>query len=129
MSDLPVGLPFHPEGPEGNESPNPEPAAGAAGRSRGGRIPTVEECLLQLAQLNVLVLLGHLSTSRANAIRGNIREILQYHARSQAVPKAAAAIDAGLLDRIYDDPTLLQLVEPFLSDEQVAALTGRPQRG
>jgi hypothetical protein len=94
-----------------------------------GRIPTVEECLTQLAQLSVLVLLGHLSTSRANAIRGNIREILQHHARSQAVPKAAAAIDAGLLDRIYDDPTLLQLVEAFLSDEQVADLTQRPRRG
>jgi hypothetical protein len=126
MSDLPMGLPFH---PEGNESPDPEPAAGAAGRSRGGRIPTVEECLLQLAQLNLLVLLGHLSTARANAIRGNIRETLQHHARSQAVPKAAAAIDAGLLDRIYEDPTLLQLVESFLSDEQVAALMQRPQRG
>jgi hypothetical protein len=125
MSDVPVGLPFH---PADHEPPDPEPA-GAAGRSRGGRIPTVEECLTQLAQLSVLVLLGHLSTSRANAIRGNIREILQHHARSQAVPKAAAAIDAGLLDRIYDDPTLLQLVEAFLSDEQVADLTQRPRRG
>ena len=45
MSDSPIGLPFH---PEGNESPDPEPAAGAAGRSRGGGIPTVEECLKQL---------------------------------------------------------------------------------
>ena len=50
MSDSPIGLPFH---PEGSESPDPEPAAGAAGGSRGGGIPTVEECLLQLKQLNI----------------------------------------------------------------------------
>jgi len=129
MSDVPARLPYHPDGPEGNECPNPEPAPDAAGRSRGGRIPTEEECVKQLAQLNLLVMLGHLSTPRAAAIRGNIREILQYHARSQALPKAAAAVDAGLLDRIFDDPTLMPLLEPFLSDEQVAALTQRRQRG
>jgi hypothetical protein len=84
------------------------------------RIPSLAQCLETLAQLSGLVALGMLKPAQANHIRGNLREILQYHYRQLGGSGAAAVADHNVLELLRQSPELMNLMTPILTDAQVA---------
>jgi hypothetical protein len=75
--------------------------------------------LRALAQLAGLVALGVLTPAQANSIRASYREILQFHLKSQSRdPKGLS--NADVLELMRKDPRILSMLEPILTEEQVA---------
>ena len=66
--------------------------------SQRATFPSAEECLSRLTQLAGLVALGLMTPARANSIRANYREILQYHRQSQIRAEGAGLADADILE-------------------------------
>jgi hypothetical protein len=93
-------------------------------RKSGGasNIPTKKECLKALAQLPGLVVTGMLKTAQANALRGIYQTILQAHQKDEADGAAGAIADSDLREAIRRDPQLAALLEPLLTDQQIAML-------
>jgi hypothetical protein len=120
-SDL-LGLP----GPELEPDPEPEPqaAAGTSRRTRRRATPSIEDCLYQLSQLPGLIATGLLTSAQANAISRALTAILAYHAQAQASTPSGAQLDVDLRARLRDDPQLMHMLEPLLSDEQISLLMG-----
>lgn len=93
------------------------------GQSRNGRgnkaaVPSEEECLQAIAQTGRLAALGLLKPAVANAIRNSFRDILQHYQR-RAKESEQTAVDGALLESLRNDPKLLNLMEPILSQEQI----------
>jgi hypothetical protein len=81
--------------------------------------------LRAIAQVAGLVALGLLKPAQANAIRASYREILQHHRQSQAREDNQGLSNADVLRLMRDNPEILGLLEPLLTDEQVAMVMGR----
>jgi hypothetical protein len=81
-------------------------------------IPSEEECLGAIAQVARLAAMGLLKPAQANAIRGSFREILMYHQR-KAKESEQGISNVDVLDVFQQDPKLLSLLEPLLSQEQI----------
>ncbi len=113
----------------GNNGKNQEPGSrenerpyGANGRRKDQHIPTVEECLAALMQLNAAVALGIFVPSQANAIRANYTEILRHHQKMSGNADRKGIATADVMELMRKDPKILSIVTPFLSDEQVAMI-------
>ena len=87
-------------------------------RSRGPNIPGEEECLAAIAQVGRLAAMGLLKPAQANAIRGSFREILLYH-QKKAKESEQGISNIDVLEVFQQDPKLLSLLEPLLSQEQI----------
>lgn len=92
-----------------------------SGRQRGPSIPTVDELLMQLLQLNGAVVMGAMSTKDAALINRNIKAVLDVQLRRKSRDDAPLEQDA-LVDRCRRDPSLLSVVSSFLSPQQVEEL-------
>lgn len=99
-----------------------ERSYGANGRRKDHQIPTVEECLAALMQLNAAVALGIFVPSQANAIRANYTEILRHHQKTSGNADRKGIATADVMELMRKDPKVLSIVTPFLSDEQVAMI-------
>ena len=118
----------------GDDQPNasgdePGPASdkpsGASGERQRGpdAIPSEIDCLRAIAKLSGLVALKVLSPTQTNAIRGNYESLLRYHRQSQA-SQSSQISDDRVLAILRESPELLSLLEPLLTEEQIA-LIGR----
>lgn len=97
--------------------PNPN-ASSRSGSSNKKRIPSIDDILEMLQQLNGLVALNLLSTAKASVIHRNLRTILEVQLqRSQAGTGELPQED--LADMCRQNPRLLSILERFLTDEQV----------
>jgi hypothetical protein len=99
---------------ETSDDGSPQPRQG-----KGPRIPSIDEILGMLLQLNGLVTLGLISPAKANVLQRNLRtilDVLQKRTRTDQHELAPEAL-AGLC---RDNPQLLNLLAPFLSEEQMA---------
>ncbi|MBC8867948.1 MAG: hypothetical protein H8E44_00950 [Planctomycetes bacterium] len=81
-------------------------------------IPTEEDCLGAIAQVARLAAMGLLKPAQANSIRGSFRDILSYH-QKKAKENEQGISNADVLDVFQQDPKLLSLLEPLLSQEQI----------
>jgi len=115
----PLSLPS-PE-PAPTDQPPPEAQAQSGGKARR-RIFSAEECLELLGKLSGLVMLGLIKPNQATFIRGDLRDILAYHQRSTGGSQAGAGVDSRLLEMLPNHPELMNLLTPFLSEEQIALL-------
>ena len=91
-------------------------------QSRSARkppIPSEEQCLQALTQLAGLVALGLLKPAQANTIRGTYRDILQHH-KSKAKEAEKGLSNADVLGLLRKHPEILSLLEPLLTEEQIA---------
>jgi hypothetical protein len=122
MSELSLSGPAGPD-------PADQPNAGASGPQAGSQqrysrrrtsVPTVVECLGQLASLPGLVALRMLTPAQSNAIRASLNDILQHHERAKSSHQRSAIADADILDLMGRDPRILNMLEPLLTDEQIA---------
>ena len=68
-------------------------------------------------------MLGFVSTSKANAIRGALAEVLRWHKSTQNSGENRRLDDDSLLAALRTNPDLLPLVEPLLTDEQIEMVT------
>lgn len=84
-------------------------------------IPSEEECLGAIAHVARLAAMGLLKPAQANAIRGSFREILVYH-QKRAKENEKGISNVGVLEVFQKDPKLLSLLEPLLSQEQIAMI-------
>lgn len=84
-------------------------------------IPSEEECLGAIAQVARLAAMGLLKPAQANAIRGSFREILVYH-QKKAKEDEKGISNVGVLEVFQKDPKLSSLLEPLLSQEQIAMI-------
>ncbi len=110
-----------PPGPEDDAS---SPNSGSHTRSsRRRRIPSVEELLAMLHDLNGLVALRVLSPSQASVIQRNLRILLDTQLKRTQEERLGVAEEA-LADLCRANPQVLNLLAPFLSDEQVEWLMG-----
>ena len=127
----------HSNSPEPNEplqQPGEEPRAGDGahhGRHdphderdrqslRKPWVPTTEDCLGALGQLPGLVALKLLKPSEANALRAVYHEILEHQRRTASHDAAGGLADRDVLDLAREDPRRFAMLEPLLSDEQIA---------
>jgi hypothetical protein len=92
-------------------------------RARQDGIPSQEDCLRAIAQLSSLVALKVLTPLQANSIRANFEALLRHHHQSQA-SRPSQISDDRVLAILRASPELLSLLEPLLTDEQIA-LIGR----
>ncbi len=81
-------------------------------------LPTVEEILQQLLQLNSAVAIGAMSTKEAGLIHKNLRIVLQTQMKRASREDTGPSQEA-LVDLCRKDPQALNLIEPFLTDEHV----------
>lgn len=81
-------------------------------------IPGVEQILQMLLQLNGAVMLGLMSTKEANVIHRNLKTILEIQTKRGSREEGGPTHEA-LIDLCRRDPNILNVIEVFLSDEQV----------
>ena len=63
-------------------------------------------------------MLGKVTNAQANSIRASFQAILQHHERNQYAP-ARHASDDSVLKVVREQPELLGLFEPFLTQDQL----------
>jgi hypothetical protein len=103
--------------PENAETQRPR-----GSQHRSPRIPQPAELIDQLQQLAGLAAMGILRPDKANFLLRCIGKIADI---AMKCPASAGAIsdDAGLVEACRQNPNLINLVESFLTDEQLAELT------
>ncbi len=107
--------------PHGAEQGGPH-ARSADDRTQRGRprdeLPTKEELLAQLLQLNGLVALGVISPAKANVMQRNLKIVLDSF-RAEHREQDNAPDTADLIQRCREHPELLNVIESFLTDDQI----------
>ena len=109
--------------------PNNEPSNSADdnpgnGRSSNGRrrqrvaIPSVDEILQQLIQLNGAVTIGAMSTKEASLIHKNLRTVLDVQLK-RANREETGPSQEALAELCRDDPRVLNVIEPFVTSSQL----------
>ena len=84
-------------------------------------IPSVEEILQQLLQLNSAVAIGAMSTRDAALIHKNLRTVLDVQMK-RANREDSGPSQEALAELCRDDPRVLSAIEPFLTDAQLGQL-------
>jgi len=87
--------------------------------SKKSSIPSPEDCLWALAQIPGLLAMGMLKPAQANAICSSYREILRHH-KDKAKEAESGLASADVMDLLRKNPQMLSLLEPLLTEEQVA---------
>jgi hypothetical protein len=119
------------------QGPHADPSAGAQDDVGGGheheeasgtgpsayRPPTREEICRQIGQLNGLVLMGLVEPAKANVVQRGLKILLDAEGRQAEATEAGAAPE-GLVEACRKEPGMVDLLEPFLSDEQMRWLVG-----
>ena len=111
------------------ETHNDAHGAGADGQhgqqqhQRAGQpdIPSEEDCLRAIAHVARLAALGMFKPSVANTIRSAFRDIFQYH-KSKAKEAEKNVANADVLEAVRNDPKMLGLLEPFLTQDVINAI-------
>ena len=105
----------------------------SAGRQRSGArqrtAPDSDACLDGLGRLPGLIVMGLVTTAQANAIRGVYGTILQQHHRTQTGRDQSQLDDADVMAMLRDNPGLLSMLAPLLTDEQIAAIMEEAKEG
>lgn len=109
-----------PAGAGGLRPQFPDPRENRRAR-RKPEIPEIESLLGQLLQLNGAVLIGAVSPQQANLIQKNLKTVLDVQLK-QAQPGGGGPASESLLELCRKNPSALQAVEAFLSDEQIQQL-------
>ncbi len=98
------------------------PHGPAARGTTNNELPTVDELLWNLMQLNGMVALGFLHAPQAGVIQGNLKILLEYRSaerREQERRQDGTPDTQGLAEHCREHPEILPLVEPFLTEEQI----------
>lgn len=98
------------------------------GRSRAPHILSEEECLAALGQIPAALLCGLLTPAKANSMRAAYTSLLQHHQQRRRSGEERGGVDHdGLVEMLSRHPEYANLLEPFLSDDQIAAILAQVQ--
>jgi hypothetical protein len=111
--------------PPGGQDP---PHRSSGSRRPQGEIPTVEDILKMLLHLNGLVVTGLIPTPRANAVHRTLQTVLNTQLKRQQ-QQSQVPDQEPLAEACRKDPRLVTILEPFLSDDQIAWLLGQIKEG
>lgn len=108
------------------DGPGPQPppdGASAPQQPTGSKakpvIPTAEECVGKIAQLPGLLFLGLVKPQTANSMRACLNDVVAYRGRQQQASPPGAFSNDELLRVLREKPELINLLDGFLSDEQI----------
>jgi len=107
-----------------NEPSSPADANPGNRRSSTGRrrqratVPSVDEILQQLIQLNGAVTIGAMSTKEASLIHKNLRTVLDVQLK-RANREETGPSQEALAELCRDDPRVLNVIEPFVTSSQL----------
>jgi hypothetical protein len=122
MNDLTLTDSPQEEGPgnaTNNSSQSREDAsASQSRRRRKGRILTADDCRQMLGELPSLITLKLITPAQANAITRTLQTLMSESRASQASGPAKVA-DENLIALLREQPHVLEMIEPMLTDEQV----------
>lgn len=107
--------------PDNVASGNPGTARPTSDRRRHRQrvsIPSVDQILQQLIELNGAVAIGAMSSKEANLIHKNLRTVLEVQMKRASRDDAGPSQEA-LVDLCRNDPRVLNVIEPFLTDPQM----------
>jgi hypothetical protein len=84
-------------------------------------IPSREDCLSALARLPGLIAMKIVTPAQANAIRASYTAILNEQRLSDGA-QSGQLTDGSLLQILREKPELFELVEPFMTPDQVSLI-------
>jgi hypothetical protein len=104
---------------EGNRTSGAE-AGGSHGpqQSRKQPIPSLEDCMRLMTQLIGMVTIGIMKPAQANSIRSMLRDLMEYH-QGKTKRTEQGLSNTDVLELLKNHPTVLNLLEPFLTQEQI----------
>ncbi len=100
-----------------NKSGSSQDQRGARRKRAKRSIPSVDEILYQLLELNGAVTMGAISTKEANLIQKNLRTILDVQMK-RSNREETGPTQEGLVELCRRDPQALNVIESFLTDSQ-----------
>ena len=115
--------PSDPERPDnadsrGDHEQHERTSTSDAGR-RKSTPPSIDDIVQQLLQLNGAVAMGLISPAKANVISRNLRTMLDVHFRREVAVDGSIPHES-LVDLCARDPQMLNVLAPFLTDDQVS---------
>jgi hypothetical protein len=111
-------------------APDPEEGSGTSSnhpRRRNHRerplvpIPSVDQILRQLIELNGAVAIGALSAKEANLIQKTLKTVLDVQLK-RSNRESTSPTQEALVDICRRDPRTLNAIQSFLTDEQLESL-------
>lgn len=115
--------------PQSNDSTEPRQGdqqqrrRGRPGGRPRNRLLTVEELLLNLAQLAGAVAMGIFSPAQANTIKSVYAELLRHQTRpGERGATGQRLAPAALAELVRRDPQVADLIAPLLDEDQLAVL-------
>lgn len=96
----------------------PPPSNDCRGRRQRAAIPSVDEILQQLIQLNGAVTIGAMTTKEATLIHKNLRTVLDVQMKRASREDTGPSQEA-LAELCRSDPRVLNVIEPFVTDAQM----------
>jgi hypothetical protein len=107
---------------EGNNDANSDQRRGGHRRQRKQiPIPTVDQILQMLLQLNSAVTIGLISTKEASIINRNLQTILAVQMKREGRSEDGPGYEA-LVELCRRDPRVINVLEPFLTDDVFESL-------
>ena len=81
-----------------------------------------DDILTALGQIPGLITMGLITTAQANAIRGVYSTMLQRHQHVGRSRDQAHLDDADVMQLLRENPSMLNMLSPLLTDQQIAAV-------
>lgn len=86
------------------------------------QIPSEEQCLAGLGEIPRMCLTGHMSTGLANVFRAVYGTLLQHYRQPKSAKAAPVVEQQSLMDAVRKQPSLLNSLAVYLSEEQIDEL-------
>ena len=99
-------------------NPGTPPSNDRRRRRQRAAIPSVDEILQQLIQLNGAVTIGAMTTKEATLIHKNLRTVLDVQMKRASREDTGPSQEA-LAELCRADPRILNVIEPFVTDAQM----------
>ena len=121
---IPYGSDSSDENPEPKSFPPDDRSKGPrrdkSRRRKPGSVLDENECLAALSELLGLIALKMVLPAQANAMRSVLATILQHYQRSDAARSTSPLSDDNVMAMLRTNPELISMLEPFLTDAQLA---------
>jgi hypothetical protein len=128
----PSGAP-NPDDPTGsNVPPEPKKESPQSEQPRPrntGQILGEQQCVAGLSQLPGLLAIGYMKAPTSNAMRAVYNDLLRYYERTGRDTAQTVQVDADMIAILRENPAMLNMLEPLLTDELLKMVLGEATDG
>lgn len=96
---------------------------------KAGQILDERQCLAGLSQLPGLLAIGLLKPQTSNSMRGVFRDLLQHYQRTGRDAAKSSLANEDVLAILRENPAMLTMLAPLISDEQLQLIMGEATDG